>query len=63
MVRLLYDMAARIQDVVGLKFKDILDVKPNKKGNRLITLIDKKSSERVVKVKPDAYEAVKDYFK
>ena len=56
-------MAVRIQDIVRLKFKDILDVKPNKKGNRLITLIDKKSSERVVKVKPDAFEAVKDYFK
>ncbi len=62
MVRLLYDMAARIQDVVGLTFKDILDVKKNAKGNRIITLKDKKTGVRVVKVKPDAYKAVKEYF-
>ena len=30
MVRLLYDEAARIQDVIGVPFKDILCIKPNK---------------------------------
>ena len=62
MVRLLYDMAARIQDVVGLTFKDILGVQPNNNGNRMITLTDKKTCSRVVKVRPKAFEAVKEYF-
>ena len=44
MVRLLYDEAARIQDVIGGPFKDILCIKPNKNGNRIITLPPKKTS-------------------
>ena len=59
MIRLLYDEAARIQDVIGVPFKDILSVKPNKNGNRMITLPPKKTaSERVVKIRPITYEAV-----
>ena len=46
MVRLLYDEAARIQDVIGVPFKDILSVKPNKNGNRMITLPPKKLHQR-----------------
>ena len=63
MVRLLYDEAARIQDVIGVPFKDILSVKPNKNGNRMITLSPKKTaSERVVKIRPITFKAVKEYF-
>ena len=63
MVRLLYDEAARIQDVIGVPFKDILSVKPNKNGNRMITLPPKKTAlERVVKIRSITFDAVKEYF-
>ena len=49
--------------MIGVPFKDILSIKPNKNGNRMITLQPKKTaSERVVKIRPITFEAVKEYF-
>ena len=50
LISLLRTCALRIQDAVGLKFSDILDVEPNEDGFRMITLAAKKTSERTVTI-------------
>ena len=47
LVRLLSDMASRIQDVVGLTFGQVLGLKA-KKGNRVLDLPAKKTKARSV---------------
>ena len=48
LIRLLYDGAMRIQDAVGLKFSDVLSLKPNEHGERKLSLIAKKTTKREV---------------
>ena len=50
LVRLLYNGALRIQDAVGLTFGDITRLKPNKDGFRILKLVAKKSSSRLIPI-------------
>ena len=59
LIRLLYDGAMRIQDAVGLKFSDVLSLKPNEHGERKLSLIAKKTTKREVLLTQDVFDAVK----
>ena len=50
LISLLRTCALRIQDAIGLKFSDILDIEPNQDGFRTITLEAKKTTERTVTI-------------
>ena len=50
LISLLRTGALRIQDVVGLKFCEVIDIEPNEDGFRAITLAAKKTSERTVTI-------------
>ena len=49
----------RIQDAIGLKFGDILSLKPNQYGERKLSLPAKKTTGRDVNLSQDVYDAVK----
>ena len=60
LVTLLYDMAARIQDIVGLTFGNILAL-DIKQGKRVLDLPHKKTESRPVLITQRSYDAVQDF--
>ena len=60
--RLLFDVAGRMQDPVGLTFKDIFEAKFHNK-NRKYVLPPKKTGARTVIIGVEAYEAIQEYYK
>ena len=61
LILLLLQGAMRLQDAVGLTFRDITSIKKNKNGKMKLTLRAKKSSARDILLTDDAIKAVKTY--
>ena len=51
----------RLQDAVGLTFRDITSIKPNKDGRKKLMLQAKKTTAREILLTDDAIKAVKTY--
>ena len=60
LVRLLYDLAGRIQDVVDIPFSKITKAKKNR-DRREVRLEGKKTKPRDVMISEDTVEAVRNY--
>ena len=61
LISLLRTCALRIQDAIGLKFSDILDIEPNEDGFRTIILETKKTTERTVTIDQSTVNVILDY--
>ena len=61
LITLLMQGAMRIQDAVGLTFRDITSLKADKDGRKKLTLCAKKTTARDVFLNDEAIKAVKTY--
>ena len=61
LITLLMQGAMRIQDAVGLTFRDITSLKADKDGRKKLTLRAKKTTARDVFLNDEAIQAVKTY--